>query len=193
VVIYIVLGVHYESYIHPITILSTLPSAGVGALLALLICRIDFSLVALIGIILLIGIVKKNAIMMIDFALEAERKEGMSPEESIYQACLLRFRPIMMTTAAALLGALPLALENGTGSELRRPLGISIVGGLLLSQFLTLYTTPVIYLYLDRLGRWMAERRHRGELGRAQLPLRTSPEPEPEFAGVDGDRERLGF
>ena len=171
IVIYIVLGVLYESYIHPITILSTLPSAGVGALLALIICRTDFSLVALIGIILLIGIVKKNAIMMIDFALEAERKEGMSPEESIYQACLLRFRPIMMTTAAALLGALPLALEHGTGSELRRPLGISIVGGLLLSQFLTLYTTPVIYLYLDRLGRWMAERRNRGELGQAQLPL----------------------
>ena len=156
VVIYIVLGVLYESYIHPITILSTLPSAGVGALArALLICRNDFSLVALIGIILLIGIVKKNAIMMIDFALEAERKEGMSPEESIYQACLLRFRPIMMTTAAALLGALPLALENGTGSELRRPMGIAIVGGLLLSQFLTLYTTPVIYLYMDRFGRWI--------------------------------------
>ena len=193
IVIYIVLGVLYESYIHPITILSTLPSAGVGALLALILCRTDFSLVALIGIILLIGIVKKNAIMMIDFALEAERKEGMSPEESIYQACLLRFRPIMMTTAAALLGALPLALENGTGSELRRPLGISIVGGLLLSQFLTLYTTPVIYLYLDRLGRWIAERRHRGKLGQAQLPLRTSPEPEPEFAGVDGDHERFGF
>ena len=134
-------------------------------MLALIICRIDFSLIALIGIILLIGIVKKNAIMMIDFALDAERNEGMPPEESIYQACLLRFRPIMMTTVAALLGALPLALENGTGSELRRPLGIAIVGGLLLSQFLTLYTTPVIYLYLDRLGRWMAERRHRGRLG----------------------------
>ena len=193
VVIYIVLGVLYESYIHPITILSTLPSAGVGALLALLICGIDFSLVALIGIILLIGIVKKNAIMMIDFALEAERKEGMSPEESIYQACLLRFRPIMMTTAAALLGALPLALESGTGSELRRPLGISIVGGLLLSQFLTLYTTPVIYLYLDRFGRWVEERRNRGRLGQAQLPLRTSPEPEPEFAGVDRENDRLGF
>jgi len=197
VVIYIVLGVLYESYIHPITILSTLPSAGVGALLALLICRIDFSLVALIGIILLIGIVKKNAIMMIDFALEAERKEGMSPEESIYQACLLRFRPIMMTTAAALLGALPLALESGTGSELRRPLGISIVGGLLLSQFLTLYTTPVIYLYLDRFGRWMKERRRRAEVAQAELPLRTSTdlehEPEPQFAGVNGEDDRLGF
>jgi multidrug efflux pump len=197
VVIYIVLGVLYESYIHPITILSTLPSAGVGALLALLICRIDFSLVALIGIILLIGIVKKNAIMMIDFALEAERKEGLSAEESIYQACLLRFRPIMMTTAAALLGALPLAIESGTGSELRRPLGISIVGGLLLSQFLTLYTTPVIYLYLDRFGGWMKERRRRGEIAQAELPLRTSTalehEPEPQFAGVNGEDDRLGF
>jgi multidrug efflux pump subunit AcrB len=195
VVIYIVLGVLYESYIHPITILSTLPSAGVGALLALFICRIDFSLVALIGIILLIGIVKKNAIMMIDFALEAERKEGMSPEESIYQACLLRFRPIMMTTAAALLGALPLAVETGTGSELRRPLGISIVGGLLLSQFLTLYTTPVIYLYLDRLGRWIEQRRQRGRVAQAELPLRTaSPsETEPQFAGINADDDRRGF
>ncbi|MDQ2919519.1 MAG: efflux RND transporter permease subunit, partial [Verrucomicrobiota bacterium] len=195
VVIYIVLGVLYESYIHPITILSTLPSAGVGALIALIICRTDFSLVALIGIILLIGIVKKNAIMMIDFALEAERNEGLSPEESIYQACLLRFRPIMMTTAAALLGALPLALERGTGSELRRPLGISIVGGLLLSQFLTLYTTPVIYLYMERLRRWFEERRNRGKLEQAQLPLRTSHETVPEFADVGangsnhGDRE----
>ncbi len=158
VVIYIVLGVLYESYIHPITILSTLPSAGVGALLALILCRMDFSLIALIGVILLIGIVKKNAIMMIDFALEAEREQGLSPEESIFQACLLRFRPIMMTTAAALLGALPLALENGTGAELRRPLGISIVGGLLLSQILTLYTTPVIYLYMDRFERRLARR-----------------------------------
>ena len=184
VVIYIVLGVLYESYIHPITILSTLPSAGVGALLALLACRTDFSLVALIGIILLIGIVKKNAIMMIDFALEAERQEGMSPEESIYQACLLRFRPIMMTTAAALLGALPLALETGTGSELRRPLGISIVGGLLLSQFLTLYTTPVIYLYLDRLGRWIEERRNRGRFAQAELPLATTRKPE--LSGANG-------
>ena len=197
VVIYLVLGVLYESYIHPITILSTLPSAGVGALLALFICRIDFSLVALIGIILLIGIVKKNAIMMIDFALEAERKEGMSPEESIYQACLLRFRPIMMTTAAALLGALPLALETGSGSELRRPLGISIVGGLLLSQFLTLYTTPVIYLYLDRFGSWIGGRRSHGRIAQAELPLRSTSEfdsePEPEFVGVDGETDRLGF
>ncbi|CAN5509675.1 multidrug efflux RND transporter permease subunit MuxB [soil metagenome] len=155
IVIYIVLGVLYESYIHPLTILSTLPSAGVGALLALQICRMDFSLVALIGVILLIGIVKKNAIMMIDFALEEQRERGASPREAIYQACLLRFRPIMMTTAAALLGALPLALQTGTGSELRRPLGVAIVGGLLLSQVLTLYTTPVIYLMLDRLERWI--------------------------------------
>jgi len=153
ITVYIVLGVLYESYIHPITILSTLPSAGVGALLALLITRTDFSVIALIGIILLIGIVKKNAIMMIDFALEAEREHGKTPEEAIYQACLLRFRPIMMTTMAALLGGVPLALGSGTGSELRRPLGISIVGGLIVSQVLTLFTTPVVYLFFDRLGR----------------------------------------
>jgi multidrug efflux pump len=151
-VIYIVLGVLYESYIHPITILSSLPSAGVGALLALMLTGHDLSLISLIGIVLLIGIVQKNAIMMIDFALEAEREEGLPPEKSIYQACLLRFRPIMMTTMAALLGALPLALQRGEGSELRRPMGIAIVGGLLLSQFITLYTTPVVYLYMDRLG-----------------------------------------
>ncbi|MFH1343460.1 MAG: efflux RND transporter permease subunit [Pseudomonadota bacterium] len=153
VTIYIVLGVLYESYIHPITILSTLPSAGVGAILALMLFGQDLSVIGLIGIILLMGIVKKNAIMMIDFALEAERQQGMSPTDAIVQACLLRFRPIMMTTLAALFGALPLAVESGTGSELRFPLGISIIGGLLLSQLLTLYTTPVIYLALDRLNR----------------------------------------
>ena len=153
VTVYIVLGVLYESYIHPITILSTLPSAGVGAILALLVTGNDLNVIALIGIILLIGIVKKNAIMMIDFALEAERKEGKPPEEAIYQACLLRFRPIMMTTMAALLGGVPLAFGTGTGSELRRPLGITIVGGLIVSQVLTLYTTPVVYLFFDRLAR----------------------------------------
>jgi multidrug efflux pump len=156
VTVYIVLGVLYESYIHPITILSTLPSAGVGAILALLITGNDLTVIALIGIILLIGIVKKNAIMMIDFALEAEREEGKPPEEAIYQACLLRFRPIMMTTMAALLGGVPLALGRGTGSELRHPLGITIVGGLILSQLLTLYTTPVVYLWFDRLARRFA-------------------------------------
>src|SRR4029077_12326200 len=152
ITVYIVLGVLYESYIHPITIISTLPSAGVGAILALLICRTDFSVIALIGMILLIGIVKKNAIMMIDFALEAERKEGKAPVDAIYEACLLRFRPIMMTTMAALLGGLPLALGRGMGSELRRPLGITIVGGLLVSQLLILYTTSVIYIFFGRLA-----------------------------------------
>jgi multidrug efflux pump len=152
--VYIVLGILYESFIHPITILSTIPSAGVGAVLALLIFHLDLSIVALIGIILLIGIVKKNAILMIDFALEAERKEGKNSRDAIFQACLLRFRPILMTTMAALFGAVPLAFGTGTGSELRRPLGITIIGGLIFSQMLTLYTTPVVYLFLDRLRLW---------------------------------------
>jgi multidrug efflux pump subunit AcrB len=167
VAVYIVLGVLYESYIHPITILSTLPSAGVGAILALLLCRTELSVVALIGIILLIGIVKKNAIMMIDFALDAERNEHKPPEEAIYQACLLRFRPIMMTTFAALFGGLPLALGNGVGAELRKPLGIAIVGGLLLSQLLTLYTTPVVYLFFDRLAARFSRDRATARTGHA--------------------------
>ncbi|MGH7122788.1 MAG: efflux RND transporter permease subunit, partial [Stellaceae bacterium] len=177
IAVYIVLGMLYESYIHPITILSTLPSAGVGALLALLLCRVELSVIALIGVILLIGIVKKNAIMMIDFALEAERREGKSPLEAIHEACLLRFRPIMMTTMSALFAGLPLALGQGAGSELRRPLGIAIVGGLLVSQFLTLYTTPVIYLYLDRLNERISGRRAapaHGEKG-----ARGAPHPRP--------------
>jgi multidrug efflux pump len=157
--VYIVLGILYESYIHPITILSTLPSAGVGAVLALMLFRTDLSIVALIGVILLIGIVKKNAILMIDFALAAERNEGKSSRDAIFQACLLRFRPILMTTMAALFGAVPLAFGTGTGAELRRPLGIAIIGGLIFSQMLTLYTTPVVYLYLDRLHFWMVQRR----------------------------------
>jgi multidrug efflux pump len=154
IAIYIVLGVLYESYVHPLTILSTLPSAGVGAILALLVCGSEFSVIAFIGVVLLIGIVKKNAIMMIDFALDAERNQGLDSRDAIFQACLLRFRPIMMTTMAAMLGALPLAIGFGEGSEMRRPLGISIVGGLLVSQMLTLYTTPVVYLYLDRFRLW---------------------------------------
>ncbi|HMH65479.1 MAG TPA: efflux RND transporter permease subunit, partial [Rhizomicrobium sp.] len=173
VTVYIVLGVLYESFIHPVTILSTLPSAGVGALLALIVSGHDLNIVSIIGIILLIGIVKKNAIMMIDFALEAERNEGKSPEEAIHQAALLRFRPILMTTVAALFGALPLMLGTGMGAELRHPLGISIVGGLLVSQLLTLFTTPVIYIYFDRAGRDLREWRARRRASHA------GPEPEP--------------
>ncbi|MDQ2970371.1 MAG: efflux RND transporter permease subunit, partial [Acidobacteriota bacterium] len=173
--VYLVLGILYESLIHPLTILSTLPSAGVGALIALILCRTELSVIALIGIILLIGIVKKNAILMIDFAIEAERKDGKSPEEAIFQACLLRFRPITMTTMAALLGGLPLAIGAGTGSELRRPLGIAIVGGLVFSQMLTLFTTPVVYLYLDRFRlRWETLRRDRR---RARTPAGTPAAP----------------
>jgi multidrug efflux pump len=166
--VYIVLGVLYESLAHPITIISTLPSAGLGALLALLVFKTDLTLIAFIGIILLIGIVKKNGIMMVDFALEGERKHGLTPEKAIFEACMERFRPIMMTTLAALLGALPLVIASGPGSELRRPLGITIVGGLLVSQALTLYTTPVIYLMLDRLHHRLwgkaAAHRERGTL-----------------------------
>jgi HAE1 family hydrophobic/amphiphilic exporter-1 len=179
VVIYIILGVLYESLVHPITILSTLPSAGIGALLMLMIFHYDLSVIALIGIILLIGIVKKNGIMLVDFALEAERNQGMTAEESIYRACVLRFRPILMTTMAALLGGVPLMLGTGAGSEIRQPLGYSIVGGLLLSQVLTLYTTPVVYLYLDRLGgsvsRLRARLKQRGE----STPIGTQLEPPP--------------
>jgi multidrug efflux pump len=167
--IYIVLGILYESYIHPITILSTLPSAGVGAVLALMLFHTEFSIIALIGTILLIGIVKKNAILMIDFAIEAERTRNLEPLEAITQACLLRFRPIIMTTTAALLGAVPLALSFGDGGEIRRPLGISIVGGLILSQMLTLYTTPTVYLYLDRFRLWSARQ--------AQRLFPSAPEP----------------
>ena len=174
VTVYIVLGVLYESFIHPVTILSTLPSAGVGAFLSLILFHQDLSVVAIIGIVLLIGIVKKNGIMMVDFALEAERHHGKSSTDAIYEACLLRFRPIMMTTMAALLGGLPLAFGTGIGSELRRPLGIAMVGGLLLSQVLTLYTTPVIYIFFDNLGQRFSRKPHKTETGN-----------EPEGAGPD--------
>ena len=170
VTVYIVLGVLYESFIHPITILSTLPSAGVGALLALMLFHLDLDIVAIIGIILLIGIVKKNGIMMVDFALEAERKENKSATDAIYQASLLRFRPIMMTTMAALLSGLPLAFGTGIGSELRKPLGVAMVGGLIFSQVLTLYTTPVIYIFFDNLGARFSHRREQGARQRGMNP-----------------------
>jgi len=153
--VYIVLGILYESFIHPVTILSTIPSAGIGALLALQLMKMDLSIIAIIGIILLIGIVKKNAILMIDFAVQVEREENTPPDQAIYRAALMRFRPIMMTTMAAMFGALPLALGTGAGSEIRKPLGITIVGGLILSQMLTLFTTPVVYIYMDRLQAWL--------------------------------------
>ena len=174
ITLYIVLGVLYESYVHPITILSTLPSAGVGALLALMLFKTEFTIIAFIGVILLIGIVKKNAIMMIDFALDAERTRGLSSRDAIFEACLLRFRPILMTTMAAMLGALPLALGAGDGAEMRRPLGIAIVGGLLFSQMLTLYTTPVVYLYLDRFRLW-ADQRRRAQGRRVRVPAPVTP------------------
>jgi multidrug efflux pump subunit AcrB len=176
VAVYIILGMLYESYVHPITILSTLPSAGVGALLMLLLFHYDLTVIALIGIILLIGIVKKNGIMMVDFAIQAERDQHLKPEESIRQACLLRFRPIMMTTMAALLAALPLMLGHGTGSELRRPLGFTMVGGLVLSQMLTLFTTPVIYLYLDRLNNRLGRKKHDEEERRRSRQNEAPPE-----------------
>jgi len=159
--VYILLGILYESYIHPITILSTLPSAGIGALLALMLFRTQFDIIGTIGVILLVGIVKKNAIMMIDFAIAARRTQNLSERDAIFQACLLRFRPIMMTTSAAILGAIPLAVSFGNGGEIRRPLGIAIVGGLIISQLLTLYTTPVLYLYMDRFGQWTLRQRRR--------------------------------
>ena len=171
------LGVLYESYIHPTTILSTLPSAGVGAILALLICGNDLNVIALIGIILLIGIVKKNGIMIVDFALDAQRNENNPPEEAIYQACLLRFRPILMTTIAALLAGLPLALGTGTGSELRRPLGIAMVGGLIVSQMLTLFTTPVIYLYMEQVRLW-------GEALRERITGKPARRPGPDIVSA---------
>jgi len=180
IVIYIILGVLYESYIHPLTILSTLPSAGLGALLTLIVFGFDFSLIALIGIILLIGIVKKNGIMLVDFAIEEQRSHGLAPVEAIRKACLLRFRPIMMTTTAAILGGVPLMIGTGAGTEIRQPLGLAVVGGLIVSQALTLYTTPVVFLYLDHLNTWLAGGLRIGIARRVECPL--TPQP---FGSVD--------
>jgi len=178
--IYIVLGVLYESYVHPLTVLSTLPSAGVGASMALILFNTEFSLISLLGVLLLIGIVKKNAIMIIDFAIDGQRALGLTARDAIYQACMLRFRPIMMTTFAAILGALPLVIASGEGSELRRPLGITIIGGLVVSQVLTLLTTPVVYLYLDRLRRRRGDESHLSHLlGSSPASGGAPPEPEP--------------
>ena len=180
IVIYIILGVLYESYIHPLTILSTLPSAGLGALLTLIVFGFDFSLIALIGIILLIGIVKKNGIMLVDFAIEEQRSHGLAPVEAIRKACLLRFRPIMMTTTAAILGGVPLMIGTGAGTEIRQPLGLAVVGGLIVSQALTLYTTPVVFLYLDHLNTWLPGGLRIGIARRVERPL--TPQP---FGSVD--------
>ena len=171
--VYIVLGALYESFIHPLTILSTLPSAGVGAVLALLLFDVEFSIIALIGVILLIGIVKKNAILMIDFALDAQRSEGLAPRDAIFRASVSRFRPIIMTTLVAIFGAVPLALSFGDGGEIRRPLGISVVGGLVVSQLLTLYTTPVVYLYLERFRSWSGQRWLCSFRGRSLIPKKS--------------------
>jgi len=175
IVVYIILGILYESFIHPLTILSTLPSAGVGALLALGIGGMDLSVIGIIGIILLIGIVKKNGIMLIDFALEGERERGLSPQDAIHEACRLRFRPILMTTLCALLAGVPLMLGTGTGSEIRQPLGYAIVGGLLVSQLLTLFTTPVVYLYMDRFSKWMPRRQSGRAISRLGRSLPEKP------------------
>jgi len=179
-VIYLVLGILYESFIHPLTILSGLPTAGFGALVTLWLFGIELNMYAFVGIIMLVGIVKKNAIMMIDFAIEARRKENKAPDEAIFQACITRFRPIMMTTMAALMGSLPIALGLGAGGEARRPLGLAVVGGLVVSQLLTLFITPVIYLYFERLHHWYAERR-----GAASAPAEAHPTPEPAVATGD--------